>query len=336
LSPLLIAAISQRRVAAIVVLVMLLGWVIYLISTARRTYIPGSEVEIAPNRKPYYTDDVLEGPRLTRFLWWAFAMLAILAIGLPAYWLREPFRQEGAGFDRGTAYFENKAIQRGEELYQNFPGDPPRPREPHFGCEACHGTRGVGGVASYTIPVDPANPDGPAKQVAWEAPALDTLMLRFRPEEVRTILIYGRPGTPMPAWGLEGGGPMNDQQINDVIAYLTHIARDPAEVQAENLERYGTDGAALFDAFCARCHTQGYSWGDPGQTGAGAMGPSLIGGATLNQFPLPSTHAEWVASTAEFGRQYGQRGISSGRMPYFGQMLTPEQVQAVVDYERGL
>ena len=41
------------------------------------------------------------------------------------YWLREPFRQKGAGFDRGTAYFEDRAVKRGEELFQASPGNPP-------------------------------------------------------------------------------------------------------------------------------------------------------------------------------------------------------------------
>jgi mono/diheme cytochrome c family protein len=332
----LLAAISQRRVAAIVVLLLLLGWVVYLISTAKRTYTPGAEVEIAPNRKPYYGDDVMEGPRLTRYLWWAFAMMAILAVGLPAYWLREPFRQEGAGFDRGKTYFAAKSVQRGDELFQAAPGNPPTPREPHFGCENCHGKEGVGGVASYTIPADPGNPDGPVKQVQWQAPALNTVMLRFRPEEVRTILVYGRQGTPMPAWGVAGGGPMNDQQIDDLISYLTHIALDPKKVQADNLAQYGTDGQKLFDGFCARCHTQGFSYGEPRVEGGGAYGPSLIGGSTLRQFPTPKTHLDWVTNTAAFGKQYGTRGISKGVMPFFGQLLSPEQIQAIVDYERAL
>ncbi|MFN2506484.1 MAG: cytochrome c, partial [Acidimicrobiales bacterium] len=216
------AVTQQERVALIVVLLLSVGWLIYLLSAARRTYTPGAELEVAPNRKLYYDDEVMEGPRLTRYLWWAFATLAILAVGLPAYWLREPFRQEGAGFDRGTAYFEHKAVERGLELFQNSPGDPPKPREPHFGCENCHGAEGVGGVTQYTL-TDAGNPDAPPKQVQWTAPALDTVMLRYRPEEVRTIIVYGRAGTPMPAWGVEGGGPMNDQQVDDLLAYLEHI-----------------------------------------------------------------------------------------------------------------
>lgn len=332
---LLFAVSAQQRIGLAVVLVMLTGWVMYLLSASRRTYEPGSELYTAPNRKRYLTDEELEGPRLTRYLWWAFAMLAICAVALPAYWVREPFRQVGGGLDRGTAWFEHEEVRRGKWYYENFPGDPPTPREPHYGCESCHGKEGVGGVAAFTL-TDPANPDALPQQVQWVAPALDTVMLRFRPEEVRQILVYGRAGTPMPPWGIEGGGALNDQQIDDLIAYLDHIKLDPAEVKAANLREYGTDGLRLFEAFCARCHTQGASYGRPTLPGGGALGPDLTGGATLRQFPTVEQHVSWIAETAEFGGQYGQRGIASGRMPYFEDTLTEEQIRAVVDYERGL
>jgi mono/diheme cytochrome c family protein len=328
-------AAAQEQLALFVVLVLSVGWVIYLLNTARRTYEPGLELEVAPNRKEYYDDPGLEGPRLTRFLWWAFAMLAILAVGLPAYWLREPFRQEGSGFDRGRAYFEHKDIERGRALFQNSPGNPPTPHEPHFGCESCHGAEGVGGVTQYTLS-DPANPDAPPKQVQWVAPALNTVLLRFRPEEVKTIIVYGRAGTPMPPWGVEGGGPMNEQQVDNLISYLQSIQLDEKEVQEKNRAEYGTDGQKLFEGHCARCHTQGFSYGEQGPPGGGAFGPSLTAGSTVRQFPDPKLHIEWVTETAEFGKQYGTRGIAKGVMPFFGRTLTPEQIQAVVDYERGL
>lgn len=331
----LLAVSSQQRIGLAVVLVMLVGWVIYLLSVARRTYEPGAELTQAPNRKPYYDDEGMEGTRLTRYLWWAFAMLAISAVGLPAYWVREPFRQTGAGLDRGTAYFEEEAIKRGEWYFEASPGDPPTPREPHYGCETCHGKKGIGGVASYTL-TDPANPDALPKQVQWAAPPLNTVMLRFRPDEVLFILTYGRAGTPMPPWGVAGGGALNDQQLHDLIAYLDSIKLDPKDVKEANLKEYGTDGAKLFEGFCARCHTQGASYGQPTVQGGGAYGPDLTGGATLRQFPAVQQQIEWVTETAEIGKQYGQRGISSGRMPHFGNMLTDDQIKAVVDYERTL
>ncbi len=314
---------------------MTVGWVLYLISSTRRTYEPGEELEVAPNRKAYFKDEAMEGPRLTKYLWWAFATLVIVAIGLPVYWLREPYRQRGAGLDRGVAWFEEEAVLRGERYFQASPGDPPTPREPHYGCETCHGVEGIGGVAPFTL-VDEANPEAPPKQVQWVAPPLNTALLRYRVDELRYILVYGRANTPMPPWGEAGGGALSDQQIDDLIAYIEHIQLDPEEVKAEALATYGVDGQKLFDAYCARCHTLGFSWGEPGLTGGGAFGPAINDGATLRQFPAPEMQVEWIAKTAEVGKAYGVRGQSKGVMPHFENMLSPEQIQAIVDYERGL
>jgi mono/diheme cytochrome c family protein len=331
----LAAASQQRRIGLWVVVIMTMGWVVYLISSTRRTYEPGAELEVAPNRKRYFDDDVMEGPRLTKYLWWAFATLAIAAVGLPVYWLREPFRQRGGGLNRGVKYFDEEAVARGKREFQASPGNPPTPREPHYGCETCHGVGGVGGVATYTLS-DEAHPEAPPRQVKWAAPALNTVLVRFRPEEVRFIITYGRAGTPMPGWGVAGGGALNDQQIDDLIAYLGSIQLDSAKVKDEAKQQYGTDGAKLFDAYCARCHTQGWSYGEAGEIGGGAFGPSINHRATLRQFPTPELQVEWVAKTAEIGKQYGIRGISKGVMPHFEDMLSPEQIQAIVDYERGL
>lgn len=333
MTTLLLASAHQRGFALAIVVAAVVGWGVYLWSAAKRTYEPGLEVEVAPNRRPYFDDSQLEGPRLTKFLWWAFAGLTICAVGLPVYWLREPFRMEGPGFDRGRLYFEHKSVERGLELYQTFPGDPPKPREPHFGCEACHGTNGIGGSTSFTFD-DPVT--GDAKTVVWQAPALNVAAIKYRPEELRNIIVYGRAGTPMPAWGLEGGGPLNDQQVDDLVNYITSIALDPAEVQAANLEEYGLDGSRIFSAFCSQCHTQGASYGEPRVVGGGGIGPSLTGGATIVQFPDRDSHIDWVSDTATFGASYGAQGISEGVMPFFANILTPEQIEAVVDYERGL
>ena len=150
------------------------------------------------------------------------------------------------------------------------------------------------------------------------------------------MLGYGRAGTTMPAWGIKGGGPMNDQQVDNLVSYLESITLDEKEVKDKNQAEFGTDGRKLFEGFCAQCHTHGAPYGEPGPPGGGAFGPALSGGATLRQFPDPKLHIEWVGETAEYGKQYGVRGIAKGVMPHFGRMLSPEQIQAIVDYERGL
>jgi mono/diheme cytochrome c family protein len=153
----------------------------------------------------------------------------------------------------------------------------------------------------------------------------------------------------MPAWGVQGGGPMNDQQIDDLVAYIGSIQLKPAEARAKSLEAAmtqakadgttGADGATLFKTNCARCHTKGWSYGEPDVMGGGAFGPSLIAGDTLRQFPDIQSMVDFITAGSEFGKPYGVRGVGGnegGGMPGFGQVLTAEEIKAIVDYERGL
>jgi mono/diheme cytochrome c family protein len=296
------------------------------------------EAELAPNRKPYLDDDALEGPRLERALGWALVLLVIAAIGPLVYWLNEPSRQAGA-----VQEFDRKAVERGRQLF--LPTDSPE-HGAHFGCATCHGSEGQGGVTKFTI----TDYLGANRTVNWAAPAVDTALLKFSPEEVETILIYGRANTPMPAWGIEGGGPMNAQQITDLVAYLDSLTLSPEEARKRSAEEAkiqadldGTSpssGETLFKTNCARCHTQGWSYGEPGPMGAGgAFGPNLTGGATLRQFPDAESMHEFITEGSEYGRPYGERGVGGdegGGMPGFGRILTEAQIQAIIDYERGL
>jgi mono/diheme cytochrome c family protein len=329
-----LAVTTQQKIGLAIAIVAMAAWIVYIFTTTHKTAEPGSEVEQAPNRRPYLADDAMEGPRLDRALMWALVFLGVLAIGLPLYWLREPSRQAGA-----TRGFDERAINRGHDLFTPAPPpSDPGSRKPHFGCSVCHGPKGEGGSTTYSLPGT-----NPPKQVTWQCPPLNTVMLRYHQDpdptktnqEVRNIITYGRANTPMPAWGLAGGGPMNDQQISDLLAYLQSIQLTPEAAKAEAAPT-GTDGKALFDGYCARCHTQGFSYGEPGVEGGGAFGPNLTAGDTLRQFPDEAMQIQWVSDTADYGKQYGTRGVSHGIMPHFADLLTPEQIKAVVDYERSI
>ena len=209
------------------------------------------------------------------------------------------------------------------------------------------------------------------RAVDWLAPALNTVFYRFDEDEVRFILTYGRPGSPMSAWGLAGGGPMNAQQIDTLIAYLQsiQIPREdcseeeegdplcesghlPAEDQAdiETLARqsvedgtYASYGEALFNLelssgaySCARCHTKGWSYGAPGVPGQGAFGWNLTGGTETAKFPQQADMREFVFTGSTNGVGYAPQSQGSGRMPGFGAMLTDEQLDAIIEYVRSL
>ena len=140
-------------------------------------------------------------------------------MGLPLYWLNEPGRQTGA-----IENFDQTFVNRGARLFAPT-------EEGGYNCAGCHGSEGVGGQAPpYTL----TDADGEfVATVTWRAPALNTVLLRFSVEELREILVYGRPGTPMPAWGTEGGGPLTTQQIDELIAYIGSIQLTSDEAKAE-------------------------------------------------------------------------------------------------------
>ncbi len=336
-----LALSAQQKLGVATVVLLVVGWIAYIVSHLRSADrpAPGSELELSPNRRPYFDDDGLEGPRLDRALFGGLVLMVVIAVGLPLYWANEPGRQEGA--KRG---FDERAVERGHILFQPSDSPVPEGNVGKFGCGGCHGTEGQGGVTTYTL-ADPLDESKPPRQVQWTAPALDTVTLRYNDEQLKAVLVYGRLNTPMPPWGVLGGGPMNDQQITDLIAYLKSIAKDPKEVREGNLKEYGTDGAKLFDGFCARCHTEGWSYGEPGVPAGGAFGPELRNGLTVRQFPDIDDHIEFVAEGSPgpegspYGKEYGVRGVlgyEGGGMPFFSNILTPEQIRAVVEYERTL
>lgn len=209
----MILATTQRNFGFALLAVVAIGAVLWLIANIRagRKEV-GSEIELAANRKEYLSDEELEGPKLNLALFSAAGLLAIIAVALPVYWLAEPGRQEGA-----VDSFDETFVERGQALY-----------EVGAQCINCHAGGGVGGVANFII--NDQNGQFVA-DVEWTAPALNNVLYRYSEEEVRYVLNYGRPGTPMAAWGAPGGGPLTTQQIDEIIAYLWTLQLPQAEMR---------------------------------------------------------------------------------------------------------
>jgi len=330
----LLLATTQQHLAVAFVVALTLGWALFLLLSVKKSgEVIGDEAATAPNRRPYFDDEALEGPRLERAQKGALALLLVIVFAMPMYWLREPGRQKHAivGFDQRSAH-------RGFVLFQPTNSAVPEGNTGHFGCGGCHGVDGEGGITSYTITAD----DGTAKVVQWQVPALNSVLARFSPDEVNTIITYGRANSPMPPWGVIGGGPMNEQQVSDLVNYISTIQRTPKEMQADLVKNFATlgldptKGADLFDQFCSRCHTKGWSYGEPETVGGGAFGPNLTNGDTLRQFPDAAKHLEFIQLGSDYAKAYGARGVGTGRMPGFGTMLSEAQIKAIVEYERSL
>ncbi len=499
-------------IVLLVATAILMAWMAYLWLSARRSV---RHEDPAPNASPPIPDEDLEGPKLTRILAVAVVSSAMLAGVMSVYYATESRRQAQA-----AEKIHEKDVEEGEKWFE------------FFSCVNCHGPAGVGGGREFTEPRS-------GLDTSWAAPSLNDVFYRFSEEEVTELIVYGRDGTPMPASGLDGGGAMTKQEIEQVIAYLKSIQISQGEVldevggaieaalsriangedtinnrlaakraeledinsapgkfsivgdfddeirlllrsdgtcteasanlvesscrepggdidrdgltdQAEfELELYaaemwrvleqrqagtleivpdpafdakfdrsdaftnedaqGTpipdleradslltalDGAdltlsvlaeridlfrdavvadiafleqalserrwevdiasiadsagvsliraeravGLFNAYCARCHTAGYSAGVPFEyeAGSGAWGPSLLDARAVTQFPDPADQIDFIIRGSDFGVNYGVNGLGSGRMPSFGQILSTEDIELLVKYERSL
>src|SRR5206468_4199052 len=88
-------------------------------------------------------------------------------------------------------------------------------------------------------------------------------------KQLHDIITYGRPGTPMPPWGIASGkGVLNEQGISDLVNYVESIQITPEKakerftkqlVDARAKNPGKSDGELLFQLQCARCHTKNWS-----------------------------------------------------------------------------
>lgn len=207
------------------------GLIIYLARSVLSPKRAASEEKTPANLTPFLDDDDLESRRLERVQGWALLFAAIVAIALPVYWLREPTRQT-----QSTHYFDKNAVARGAVLFANA-ASPEYNAAVSLQCANCHGVHGEGGSAPTAIN---------GVKVNWKVPPLNTEARRFEEDtdclsqsrrqpntvcDLTDIITYGRPGTPMQAWGVVGGGPKNDQSISDLVQYIESLQLDPKAVQ---------------------------------------------------------------------------------------------------------
>jgi mono/diheme cytochrome c family protein len=224
----LIAANTQRQIGYVIVGIVLIAMATYwLFNWIEGRKEAGSEIELAANRKPHMSDEEMETKRLDLSLTSGLVTLTIIAIALPLYWLGEPGRHSGL-----VEFTDDQFVRQGEEIYAE-------------NCAQCHGSaNGDGGLAADFSLVDSSGVY--VEQVQWQAPSLGAVLDRFSYDEFKYILNFGRQNSPMPAWGGPGGGPMTDQQIDKVIAYIAHEQKSSEEIAKGVLD--GLSGAALAKA----------------------------------------------------------------------------------------
>lgn len=220
-----------------VAIVAVIGFLLFRVVAARRK----PDTTTPENLEPFFEDDVLEGAHLERALGVALIALVILVVGLLTYFIWEPFRENAA-----TSGFKDRSIERGAVLFANS-------QSKNFDstvsllCANCHGVDGGGGVASFTVKSDDPRCDPAAKiteqlaadqpyclpkQVSWAAPSLQLASLRYSRAQLTNIITYGRPGTPMPSWGVASGkGILQTQGIQDLVNYVESLSTTTNKAQ---------------------------------------------------------------------------------------------------------
>lgn len=194
-------------IVLIVVVASLLAWMAYLFLNSRRSRSTVEETP-PPNQTPYMSDAELENVRTTKVLRAAVFGAAALALIIPAYAFNESTRQADAADD-----LMELAIEEGEHWYNVFE------------CSSCHGPDGGGGAVAFTEARSGVD-------VSWQVPSLNDVLYRFDREEVENLIVYGRQGTPMPGSGLDGGGAMTIQEVDQVIDFLASIQVPQVDVVA--------------------------------------------------------------------------------------------------------
>jgi mono/diheme cytochrome c family protein len=349
---------SEVLTVALVVLVpAALLWTVFIARTGRPGGPRRLKLGIPAALRPGQPDEVLEGPRLERLLVWGLISSLAVAVFIPVYWLPEAQRQ--AAFEER---FDHEAEERGELIFSVAPPLEEDVSAIEFkeeekaialgqSCANCHGGDASGGLANPAFK-DPFS----GKTVAYRAPPLNNVFTRWDEEVVRFTIERGRPGTPMPAWGVEFGGSMTTQMITDVIAWLKSLPenQEPPEPISEACQeptesQFMSCGQEIFEARCAVCH---------GVEGQGKEGSGNDGSLDFNNSgpdevsdPWFQGMALWQGDVEHLSFEQHMATVTNGRrfafMPPWGEApaqgipvplypLTPEQIEAVVTYERSL
>ncbi|MCA9574828.1 MAG: c-type cytochrome [Sandaracinaceae bacterium] len=171
-------------------------------------------------------------------------------------------------------------------------------------CALCHGERGEGGAADHA----PALTTEAYLQLASDAFLMGSIQ-------------RGHPGTPMSAFSNAAGGPLSDDDIRAIIAFLRAFQHGPSFAVGDPARNVPVDRARVerarpvFHAQCASCH---------GERGEGRTAP------TLNN---PVFHE---LASDEFLRRTITNGRAPTAMAGFAGTLTPTQIDDLVHFLRSL
>ena len=172
-------------------------------------------------------------------------------------------------------------------------------------CSACHGDFGEGGP-------------NPARAGDIIAPISSSEYLRTRDDAtLRAVISAGQPNFGMSPFGTAFGGPLDEEDIGAIVAFLrSWEASPPVEVPPElPTGSLAIEGSQIYAEVCAQCH---------GPQGQGGIAPALADPA----FQAGNTD-QGIFDTINLGHE-------ATPMIGWGEILSSEQIQQLVEFIRGL
>lgn len=196
----------------------------------------------------------------------------LMIVGLAYYSFSERTRLANA-----AESFIQERVVRGEHIYTAQ-------------CVACHGSDGEGGTG----------------------PALNSRQLLKSTQDsvFFSIIRSGVPNTQMPAWSVDYGGPLTDEDVRDVVAFMRAWEPSAPEIEGAVYVPDPQHGALLFANTCEVCH---------GDQGSGT-----------NQAPKINDPQRLSSLSDEWYREVIRNGRPAKGMPTWGTVLSPEQIEDLV------
>jgi mono/diheme cytochrome c family protein len=134
---------------------------------------------------------------------------------------------------------------------------------------------------------------------------------------LQSIIAQGQPNFGMSPFGSAYGGPLEDDEINALVAYMRSWEQNPpVELPPEvSINTLSLESPKIYLDLCAQCH---------GEKGEGKIAPSLIS----NEFQEINADQD-IFDTIN-------QGHDATSMIGWGEILGAEQIQGLVEYIREL
>jgi cbb3-type cytochrome c oxidase subunit III len=200
------------------------------------------------------------------------AITLLMVFGIATYSLLEGNRVAQAAEE-----LEEERLAHGKAIYEEQ-------------CATCHGLNGEGGVGT----------------------ALNnkTLLQTTHDDRFFAVIRAGIPSTQMPAWSVDYGGPLTDEDIRSAVTYIRAWEPTAPVIEPEVFEPSAEEGSMVFETTCAICH---------GENGSGTEKAPAIN----DMDRLTALENDWYRSTIRVGRP-------AKGMPTWGTVLSPNQVEHLI------